>query len=121
MNSPFQQPTKPTVLRKRKDTMTWKIQKTSEATSCYPIKQKCALKSTTTNFYTNSTQDFSPDTAALDTGAIQNVLSEAKLRRILTAHAAALLKELPAAEFHRPNRRRQNCASDKTSTTTLLH
>ena len=31
----------------------------------------------------------------LDTGAIQNALSEAELRRILTAHPAVLLQELP--------------------------
>ena len=35
----------------------------------------------------------------LDTGAIQSALSEAELRRILTAHPAALLEELPAPEF----------------------
>ena len=35
----------------------------------------------------------------LDTGAIQSALSEAELRRILTAHPAALLQELPAPEF----------------------
>ena len=35
----------------------------------------------------------------LDTGAIQSALSEAELRRILTAHPAALLQELPATEF----------------------
>ena len=35
----------------------------------------------------------------LDTGAIQRELSEAELRRILTAHPAALLQELPAPEF----------------------
>ena len=34
-----------------------------------------------------------------DTGAIQSALSEAELRRILTAHPAALLQELPAPEF----------------------
>ena len=31
----------------------------------------------------------------LDTGAIQSALSEAELRRILSAHPAALLQELP--------------------------
>ena len=35
----------------------------------------------------------------LDTGAIQSALSEAELRRILSAHPAALLQELPAPEF----------------------
>ena len=35
----------------------------------------------------------------LDTGAIQSTLSEAELRRILSAHPAALLQELPAPEF----------------------
>ena len=35
----------------------------------------------------------------LDTGAIQNALSEAELRRLLSAHPAALLQELPAPEF----------------------
>ena len=32
----------------------------------------------------------------LDTGAIQSTLSKAELRRILSAHPAALLQELPA-------------------------
>ena len=35
----------------------------------------------------------------LDTGAIQSALSEAELRRILTAHPAALPQEHPAPEF----------------------
>ena len=35
----------------------------------------------------------------LDTGAIQSALSEAELRRVLSAHPAALLQELPAPEF----------------------
>ena len=35
----------------------------------------------------------------LDTGAIQSALTEAELRRILSAHPAALLQELPAPEF----------------------
>ena len=35
----------------------------------------------------------------LDTGAIQSALSEAEVRRILSAHPAALLQELPAPEF----------------------
>ena len=35
----------------------------------------------------------------LDTGAIQSALSEAELRRIITAHPAALLQEHPAPEF----------------------
>ena len=35
----------------------------------------------------------------LDTGAIQSALSEAELRRILAAHPAALLQELPTPEF----------------------
>ena len=35
----------------------------------------------------------------LDTGAIQSALSEAELRRILSAHPAALLQELLAPEF----------------------
>ena len=35
----------------------------------------------------------------LDTGAFQSALSEAKLRRILSAHPAALLQEIPAPEF----------------------
>ena len=35
----------------------------------------------------------------LNTGAIQSALSEAELRRILSAHPAALLQELPAPEF----------------------
>ena len=34
-----------------------------------------------------------------DTGAIQSALSEAELRRILSAHPAALLQELLAPEF----------------------
>ena len=35
----------------------------------------------------------------IDTGAIQSALSEAELRRILSAHPGALLQELPAPEF----------------------
>ena len=35
----------------------------------------------------------------LDTGAIRSALSEAEIRRILTAHPAALLQDLPAPEF----------------------
>ena len=35
----------------------------------------------------------------LDTGAIQSAMSEAELRRILSAHPAALLEEYPAPDF----------------------
>ena len=35
----------------------------------------------------------------LDTGAIQSAISEAELRRILSAHPVARIQELPAPEF----------------------
>ena len=55
----------------------------------------------------------------LDTGAIRSVMSEDELRRILSAHPAALLEEYPALQS--PNRKRKHRPGPETGTTSLLH
>ena len=65
MSCPTQHTQKMTIPDKPKDMMTWKIQKTPKATSSCSIKRKCALKTTTITFYTNSTEDFKPHGVAL--------------------------------------------------------
>ena len=57
MNCPTRPTMKPTMLRKWNDTMTWRTQKTSKATSSKFTNQKCAPSSLPADYYSKTTNN----------------------------------------------------------------